>query len=65
MIASWFGVADQGEAFPETLPVTLKRGATLRYGETRISRPPSIPPPARRPAASARPGSPGQGTELQ
>ncbi len=33
MIASWFGFADQGEAFPETLPITLKRGATLRYGE--------------------------------
>jgi phosphoribosylaminoimidazolecarboxamide formyltransferase/IMP cyclohydrolase len=33
MIASWFGFADQGEAFPETLPITLKRGASLRYGE--------------------------------
>jgi len=33
MIASWFGFADQGEAFPETLPITLKRGAALRYGE--------------------------------
>ncbi|MEO7691565.1 MAG: bifunctional phosphoribosylaminoimidazolecarboxamide formyltransferase/IMP cyclohydrolase [Sphingomonas sp.] len=33
MIASWFGFADQGEAFPETLPITLKRGETLRYGE--------------------------------
>jgi phosphoribosylaminoimidazolecarboxamide formyltransferase/IMP cyclohydrolase len=33
MIASWFGFADQGEAFPETLPITLKRSATLRYGE--------------------------------
>jgi phosphoribosylaminoimidazolecarboxamide formyltransferase/IMP cyclohydrolase len=33
MIASWFGFADQGEAFPETLPITLKRVQTLRYGE--------------------------------
>ncbi|MES2056180.1 MAG: bifunctional phosphoribosylaminoimidazolecarboxamide formyltransferase/IMP cyclohydrolase [Pseudomonadota bacterium] len=33
MIASWFGFVDQGEAFPETLPVTLKRSAALRYGE--------------------------------
>lgn len=33
MIASWFGFADQGEAFPETLPLTLKRGDVLRYGE--------------------------------
>src|SRR4051812_29117893 len=34
MIASWFGFADQGERFPETLPIVLKRGAALRYGET-------------------------------
>jgi len=33
MIASWFGFADQGEAFPETLPITLRRGQALRYGE--------------------------------
>ncbi len=33
MIASWFAFADQGETFPETLPITLKRGAALRYGE--------------------------------
>lgn len=33
-IASWFGFADQGERFPETLPLTLKRaGPELRYGE--------------------------------
>ena len=32
-IAQWFAFADQGEAFPETLPLTLKRGDTLRYGE--------------------------------
>ncbi len=32
-IASWFAFADQGERFPETLPLTLKRGSTLRYGE--------------------------------
>ncbi len=33
MIASWFAFADQGERFPETLPLTLKLGTTLRYGE--------------------------------
>src|SRR5436309_1738288 len=33
MIASWFGFADQQERFPETLPIVLKRGAELRYGE--------------------------------
>ncbi|MDQ8757068.1 bifunctional phosphoribosylaminoimidazolecarboxamide formyltransferase/IMP cyclohydrolase [Sphingosinicella sp. LHD-64] len=33
MIASWFGFADQGQLFPETLPLTLKRSAELRYGE--------------------------------
>lgn len=32
-IAGWFAFADQGEAFPETLPLTLRRGAPLRYGE--------------------------------
>jgi phosphoribosylaminoimidazolecarboxamide formyltransferase/IMP cyclohydrolase len=33
MIASWFGFADQGQLFPETLPFVLKRGSELRYGE--------------------------------
>ncbi|CAN5399303.1 bifunctional phosphoribosylaminoimidazolecarboxamide formyltransferase/IMP cyclohydrolase [soil metagenome] len=33
MIASWFGFADQGQMFPETLPITLKHSQTLRYGE--------------------------------
>ncbi|MGQ0660052.1 bifunctional phosphoribosylaminoimidazolecarboxamide formyltransferase/IMP cyclohydrolase [Sphingosinicella sp.] len=33
MIASWFGFADQRQLFPETLPLILKRGAELRYGE--------------------------------
>ncbi|MBB4152400.1 phosphoribosylaminoimidazolecarboxamide formyltransferase/IMP cyclohydrolase [Sphingomonas jinjuensis] len=32
-IAQWFAFADQGERFPATLPLTLKRGQTLRYGE--------------------------------
>lgn len=32
-IASWFAFADQGEAFPASLPVALKRGQELRYGE--------------------------------
>jgi len=33
MIASWFGFIDQGALFPETLPLVLKRGTELRYGE--------------------------------
>jgi phosphoribosylaminoimidazolecarboxamide formyltransferase/IMP cyclohydrolase len=33
MIASWFAMADQGEAFPETIHLSLKRGQALRYGE--------------------------------
>jgi phosphoribosylaminoimidazolecarboxamide formyltransferase/IMP cyclohydrolase len=33
MIASWFAFADQSERFPETLPLVLKRGSELRYGE--------------------------------
>ena len=33
MIASWFAFADQGERFPPTLPLILKRGPGLRYGE--------------------------------
>jgi phosphoribosylaminoimidazolecarboxamide formyltransferase / IMP cyclohydrolase len=32
-IASWFAFADQGQMFPDTLPVTMRRGAELRYGE--------------------------------
>jgi phosphoribosylaminoimidazolecarboxamide formyltransferase/IMP cyclohydrolase len=33
MIAQWFAFADQGQMFPATLPLTLKRGDELRYGE--------------------------------
>ncbi len=33
MIAQWFAFGDQGQVFPDTLPVTIKRGAELRYGE--------------------------------
>ncbi|HKT15634.1 MAG TPA: bifunctional phosphoribosylaminoimidazolecarboxamide formyltransferase/IMP cyclohydrolase [Allosphingosinicella sp.] len=33
MIASWFGFADQGKAFPDMLPLVMNRGAALRYGE--------------------------------
>jgi phosphoribosylaminoimidazolecarboxamide formyltransferase/IMP cyclohydrolase len=34
MIASWFAFADQGERFPQTLPLILNRaGDELRYGE--------------------------------
>jgi phosphoribosylaminoimidazolecarboxamide formyltransferase/IMP cyclohydrolase len=33
MIASWFGFVDQGKLFPETLPLALKLGDELRYGE--------------------------------
>jgi phosphoribosylaminoimidazolecarboxamide formyltransferase/IMP cyclohydrolase len=33
MIAQWFAFADQGESFPDILPLTLKHGQALRYGE--------------------------------
>ncbi|HEX7695086.1 MAG TPA: bifunctional phosphoribosylaminoimidazolecarboxamide formyltransferase/IMP cyclohydrolase [Sphingomonas sp.] len=33
MIASWFGFADQGQMFPETLPLVLNQPTVLRYGE--------------------------------
>ena len=34
MIASWFAFADQGERFPQTLPLVLHAsGDELRYGE--------------------------------
>src|SRR5690606_37719176 len=33
MIASWFAFADQGKAFPDTLPLTAKLANELRYGE--------------------------------
>jgi phosphoribosylaminoimidazolecarboxamide formyltransferase / IMP cyclohydrolase len=33
MITSWFGFADQGQLFPDTLPLILKHEETLRYGE--------------------------------
>ena len=32
-IASWFAFADQRQLFPETLPIALRRGQSLRYGE--------------------------------
>jgi len=32
-IASWFAFADQGERFPQTLPIALTKGPELRYGE--------------------------------
>ncbi len=32
-ISQYFSFADQGQLFPETLPLTMKRGAELRYGE--------------------------------
>ena len=32
-IASWFAFADQGEMFPEKLPLVLRRVNELRYGE--------------------------------
>ena len=32
-IASWFAFADQGQMFPDTLSVPLRRGQALRYGE--------------------------------
>jgi phosphoribosylaminoimidazolecarboxamide formyltransferase / IMP cyclohydrolase len=33
MISSWFSFADQGQMFPETLPLILNRRGVLRYGE--------------------------------
>lgn len=33
MIAQWFAFSDQGESFPDILPMTLKHGQALRYGE--------------------------------
>ncbi len=33
MIASWFGFADQGELFPDTLPMVAHAPTILRYGE--------------------------------
>ncbi|MGZ8997484.1 MAG: bifunctional phosphoribosylaminoimidazolecarboxamide formyltransferase/IMP cyclohydrolase [Allosphingosinicella sp.] len=32
-ISQYFSFADQGQLFPEILPLTMKRGAELRYGE--------------------------------
>ena len=32
-IAQWFAFADQGQMFPDTLPLTVKLGTPLRYGE--------------------------------
>ena len=33
MIASWFAFADQGQLFPDMLPVIMNRAEELRYGE--------------------------------
>ncbi len=33
MIACWFGFADQGQMFPETLPFVAEAPVVLRYGE--------------------------------
>jgi phosphoribosylaminoimidazolecarboxamide formyltransferase/IMP cyclohydrolase len=33
MISSWFAFADQGQAFPDTLSLPIKKGSELRYGE--------------------------------
>jgi phosphoribosylaminoimidazolecarboxamide formyltransferase/IMP cyclohydrolase len=32
-IAQWFAFADQGQLFPDVLPLTMKRAQRLRYGE--------------------------------
>ena len=32
-IASWFAFAEEGETFPEVLPIAVRRVRTLRYGE--------------------------------
>jgi phosphoribosylaminoimidazolecarboxamide formyltransferase/IMP cyclohydrolase len=33
MIAQWFAFGDQGQHFPDTLPLTIRRAEELRYGE--------------------------------
>jgi phosphoribosylaminoimidazolecarboxamide formyltransferase/IMP cyclohydrolase len=33
MISSWFAHADQGQMFPETLSIPIRKAASLRYGE--------------------------------
>ena len=33
LVAQWFARDDQGEAFPDTLPLVARRAARLRYGE--------------------------------
>jgi len=33
MIATWFGMSDQGQAFPDSLPITMHKQDELRYGE--------------------------------
>ncbi|WP_116091085.1 bifunctional phosphoribosylaminoimidazolecarboxamide formyltransferase/IMP cyclohydrolase [Sphingomonas crusticola] len=33
MISSWFAFADQGQAFPETMSVPVRKASELRYGE--------------------------------
>ncbi|MBV9929510.1 MAG: bifunctional phosphoribosylaminoimidazolecarboxamide formyltransferase/IMP cyclohydrolase [Alphaproteobacteria bacterium] len=33
MIAQWFAFGDQGQLFPDVLPLTMARGPALRYGE--------------------------------
>jgi phosphoribosylaminoimidazolecarboxamide formyltransferase/IMP cyclohydrolase len=33
MISQWFAFGDQGQSFPEMLPLTMRRGQELRYGE--------------------------------
>jgi len=33
MISSWFAYADQGQMFPETLSIPIRKAAALRYGE--------------------------------
>jgi phosphoribosylaminoimidazolecarboxamide formyltransferase/IMP cyclohydrolase len=33
MIAQWFAFGDQGQFFPDTLPLTMTKGQELRYGE--------------------------------
>ncbi|HLL30935.1 MAG TPA: bifunctional phosphoribosylaminoimidazolecarboxamide formyltransferase/IMP cyclohydrolase, partial [Allosphingosinicella sp.] len=32
-ISQWFAFADQGQMFPDTLPLTMRRRGQLRYGE--------------------------------
>jgi phosphoribosylaminoimidazolecarboxamide formyltransferase/IMP cyclohydrolase len=47
-ISQWFATADQGETFPETLAITASAPPSCAMARTRIRRPRSTAPWARR-----------------